>query len=373
MVVCDVCGKRRAVVLQRHTGRRLCKECFMEDVYKRVKREVERWNMFSPGDTLLLGLSGGKDSWVLLDTLTRIHDPSKIIAVTIIEGIPGYNREEYAERVRRKALEYGVDHVLTSIKEYTGYTLAEIVERAWARGVRVSPCTYCGIARRRILNFFARMYGASRTVTAHNLDDESQTAIINMLRGDWEGLLRQHPLSGPASPLIVPRVKPLRKIYEWETATYSYLGGFPLQETECAYIHLAPTLRARVRWALQRLEDMRPGTLYTLMETLDELLAEHAASLKPRQLPRCERCGEPTAPGRRLCKLCELLERAGIREPAYARWKDLLDKPQLLKLHWLESRRGGALGDGEREASAPGSDSEEAQAQEARPNRPGNP
>lgn len=333
MTVCDRCGMRKAVVYQKHTGLKLCRECFLQDIRGRIEREVKRWGMITPKDTLLLGLSGGKDSWVLLDTLARIHDPGKIIAVTIIEGIPGYNRREYAERVRKKALEYGVDHIMTSIKEYTGYTLSEIVDRAMERRLRISPCTFCGISRRRILNFYARMYGADKTVTAHNLDDESQAAFINLLRGDWEGLLRQHPLSSPASPLIVPRVKPVRKIYEWETATYAYLGGFPLQETECAYINMRPTLRARVRRALYVLEEQRPGTLIRFMETLDALLAEDAAGLKPQQLPRCERCGEPTSKDRRICKLCELLERAGISEPAYAKWRDLLASRQLLKLY----------------------------------------
>ena len=336
MPTCDVCGTRKAVVYQKHTGRKLCRECFFKDIRERVEFEVKRWNMIKPGETLLLGLSGGKDSWVLLDTLVHIHNPSKIIAVTIIEGIPGYNRREYAERVRRKALEYGIDHVMTSIKEYTGYTLSEIVDRALEKKLRISPCTFCGISRRRILNFYARMYGADKTVTAHNLDDESQSAFINLLRGDWESLLRQHPLSSPASPLIVPRVKPLRKIYEWETATYAYLGGFPLQETECAYINLMPTLRARVRRALYVLEEMRPGTLLRFMETLDALLKDDASKLKPVQLPRCERCGEPTSHGRRLCKLCELLEKVGISEPAYARWRDMIGSSELLKLYRLQ-------------------------------------
>lgn len=330
---------RKAVVYQKHTGLRLCKECFMENVQMRVKAEIERWRMIEPGETILLGLSGGKDSWVLLDTLTQIHDPGRIIAVTIIEGIPGYNRREYAERVRMKAREYGVDHIMTSIKEYTGYTLAEIVERAFKNGLRVSPCTFCGISRRRILNHYARMYGADKTATAHNLDDESQAAFINLLRGDWEGLLRQHPQSQPASPLIVPRVKPIRKIYEWETATYAYLGGFPLQETECAYINLMPTLRARVRRALYRLEEERPGTLLRFMETLDTLLEEEASKLKPQPLPRCEKCGEPTSHGRRLCKLCELLEKAGIQRPQYA--EAYRRGGEVLKLYRLRVSEGG--------------------------------
>ena len=316
--VCDVCGRRPAVVYQAHSGRKLCRECFLEDVRSRAVREIKRWRMFDEGDTLLLGLSGGKDSYVLLDVLARIHDPGKIVAVSIIEGIPGYNREEDIARLRRVARDYGVDVVVTSIREYTGHSLAEIVLRAWRRGLRVSPCTYCGISRRRILNLYARMYGARRTVTAHNLDDEVQTAVVNLLRGDRIGLIRLHPLAPPASPLIVPRVKPLRKVYEWETATYAYLMGFPMQETECMFINMAPTLRARVREALYQAESIRPGSLLRMLEALDTILAPIAREAPRDALGRCARCGEPTSPSRTLCKLCELLEGAGIEKPVYS-------------------------------------------------------
>ena len=315
---CDVCRKRRAVVFQPHTGRRLCKECFIEDIRARARREIRLWRMFGPGDTLLLGLSGGKDSYVLLDVLSGIHDTSRIVAVSIVEGIPGYNRENDIGRLRRVARGYGVDVIVTSIREYVGHTLAEIVMKAWRRGHRIAPCTYCGISRRRILNMYARMYGASRVVTAHNLDDEVQTAVVNLLRGDKVGLLRLHPLAPPASKLIVPRAKPLRKIYEWETATYAYLMGFPLQETECMFINYAPTLRARVREALYEAEKRRPGTLLRILTMLDSVLASPATQLEAGSLARCTKCGEPTSPGRRLCKLCEILEQAGVERPVYA-------------------------------------------------------
>ena len=316
--LCDACGRRPAAIYQAHTGRRLCRECFLEDVRRRALREIERWRLFGPGDTLLLGLSGGKDSYVLLDILASIHSPSRIVAVSIVEGVPGYNREEDISRLRRVARDYGVDVIVTSIREYTGHSLTELVLESWRRRRRVSPCTICGISRRRILNYYARMYGATRTVTAHNLDDEAQTAVANILRGDVVGLARLHPLAPPASPLIVPRVKPLRKIYEWETATYALFRGFPMQETECIFINLAPTLRARVREALYRVEHSRPGALLRLMEALDTLLEPLARGLRPGGLGSCEKCGEPTSPGRRLCKLCEILEAAGVSEPAYA-------------------------------------------------------
>ncbi|MEB3774532.1 MAG: TIGR00269 family protein [Desulfurococcales archaeon] len=316
--MCSVCGLRKAIVYQPHTGRALCRECFIEDVRSRVKREVERWKMLEPGDKVLLGLSGGKDSYVMLDILAGIHDPSKLVGVSIIEGIPGYNREEDIVKIRRHARDLGVDVVVTSIREYTGYSLYEIVQRARARGVKHSPCTYCGISRRRILNAYARMYGVDKTATAHNLDDEAQTAVVNMLRGDIIGLLRQHPLSPPMSTGIVPRIKPLRKIYEWETAVYAVQMGYPLQETECMFINRFPTLRAVVREELYRLEEESPGSLLRLLESLDEALEDHAKRLSREELPRCAKCGEPTSYNRRLCKLCEILEEAGVEKPIYS-------------------------------------------------------
>ncbi|BAA79504.2 conserved hypothetical protein [Aeropyrum pernix K1] len=317
-VVCDVCGVRRAVVLQRHTGRRLCRECFREDIVGRVRREVERWGMIGPGETVLLGLSGGKDSYVLLDALSEIVGPSRLVAVSIVEGIPGYNREGDIEKIRRVAAARGVDVIVTSIREYVGASLYEIYSRARGRGAGHAACTYCGISRRRILALYARLYGAHKVATAHNLDDEAQTAIVNFLRGDWVGMLKTHPLYRSGGEDLVPRIKPLRKVYEWETASYVVLHRYPIQEAECPFINMNPTLRARVRTALRVLEERSPGTLLRMMERLDEELRPLAQAMKPSSLGRCERCGEPTSPKRRLCKLCELLEEAGFQEPIYA-------------------------------------------------------
>ncbi len=318
MVLCDKCGARPAVVYQDYTGMRLCRECFIGDVVKRVRSEIKRWRMIGEREKLMLALSGGKDSFVLLDIMSEIHDPSRLMVVSIVEGIPGYNRREDIEKVVRYARERGIDTIIvTSIREYTGLDLSEIVSMAWKRGVKESPCTYDGLLRRRIINQYARIYGADKTVTAHNLDDEAQTAIVNILRGDWVGLLRQHPLAPHASKRLLPRVKPLRKIYEWETATYAMLKGFKFQETECMYLELAPTLRARVRAALYRLERAKPGSALRLLEALDELLEEAARELSVEDLPACARCDEPTSPARRVCKLCELLEKAGVIAPSY--------------------------------------------------------
>ena len=313
-VGCSECGKE-AVVFQRHTGRALCRECFINDVVSRVRNEVNRFSMFGAKDNVLVGVSGGKDSYVLVDVLFKIHDPGRMGFVLIEEGIPDYGRLEQAGWVKELAKDSGVDLYVISFKEYVGYSLKELVDLSRRRGLKVSPCTYCGITRRRIMNQLARELGFRRVLTAHTLDDEAQTVLMNILRGDLLRLVQGHPAGPLLSPLFVRRVKPLRKVYEVEVATYAYLKGFVFQERECPYIQEMPSLRAQLRKYLYRLEMEAPGSLLRFLERVDELvhgLIPKYSSLP--ELPRCVRCGEPTAYGRKYCKLCELLMELGINK-----------------------------------------------------------
>jgi len=305
---------REAKVLQRHTGRALCERCFKEDIVNRFKEEVSRYKMFSPGDRILLALSGGKDSFVLLDVVKEVHDVSKIGIVTIIEGIRGYNRVEDISWIVSTAKEYKIDLHVTSFKEYTGYDLDDLVRLGKLRNFEVSPCTYCGILRRRIINYYARSQGYDKVLTAHNLDDEVQTYVMNILRGDRGRLIQNHPLSKTLSRYFIKRVKPLRKIYEWETSVYAYMAGFRFQELECPYIRHQPTLRAEIRDYLYEIEQERPGSLLRVLETIDNYVERELLSrpLGFEELPTCTLCGAPTAQGRKTCVLCELLDKLGI-------------------------------------------------------------
>ncbi len=306
-------------VYQAHTGKSLSKKCFKEDVKNRVLRTIREFNLFHESDVLLMGLSGGKDSYVMLDILSQIHDPGRLIGVSIIEGIPGYNKPSDIRYMKELARERGVDVIVTSIREYTGLSLYEIVKKAWRNGLNVSPCTYCGILRRRIINFYGRMFGADKTVTAHNLDDIAQTMIANILRGDIIGLIRQNPSFRYRNPKFVHKVKPLRYVYEYEAALYAAIDGFRFQDTECMFINYAPTFRAKIRSVLYRLEKDNPGVALNIVRSIDQITSRliNEGYVKPVSLPMCGRCGEPTNEGRQLCKLCELLEKAGITMPLY--------------------------------------------------------
>jgi uncharacterized protein (TIGR00269 family) len=313
---CDYCGAQAKVYVP-HQGIRLCENCFKKNVVSRVKEEVYRFNMLDSSDTVLMGISGGKDSFVLLDVLSQLHDPSKLIALTIIEGIPGYNRQDELDFVKKATMERGVEHIVVSFKDAVGFSLSELVNLSNEKRLGISACTFCGIIRRRIINYYARQLGASKTATAHNLDDEAQTLLINIFRGDTSRLVRQHPLAPVPSKKLVKRIKPLRKIYEWEAATYAYYSGYRFQNVECPYIIYQPTVRARIRRWMIMMEKEEPGIMLRLLNSFDEVVSQRLLSRSGSTLllNECKNCGEPTSPGREYCKTCELLMKIGVIKP----------------------------------------------------------
>jgi len=208
----------------------------------------------------------------------------------------------------------GVDVFLLSLKDYVGYSLTELVGLGFSKGVKVSPCTFCGILRRKAINEIARELGYTRVLTAHNLDDEAQTIIMNILRGDIFRLVQTLPNGPILSKLFVRKVKPLRKIYEEEIAIYAHLIGYEFQTLDCPYLRYFPSLRARIREYLYKLEREKPGVLLDLINRVDTVLTKYVSRYANYpELPRCAICGEPTAYERNYCMACELLTMLGIK------------------------------------------------------------
>jgi conserved hypothetical protein TIGR00269 len=310
-VKCDICGSRNARVYQKHTGRRLCDSCFLENVRNRVRLEAIRLGLGN-AKKILLAVSGGKDSLVLADTISSFLDPGRLVAFNIMEGIEGYNRESQVKELERYLRDLGVELIGTSFKDGVGYSLDEIVRASQGRGLKISACTFCGGFRRKLINQAGRDVGADLVATGHNLDDEVQTIIINLLRGDVKKLVRVGDLPVKLSDKFVTRVKPLRKIYEWETTMYAYFKGFKFQETECPYISSRPTMRSKVRDLMYAIEDESPGSLLRILETYDKIAETVRRSSSLGELPTCRICGEPTSFGREICKNCELLISSGL-------------------------------------------------------------
>jgi len=314
---CDKCG-RDAVMHAGYSGAHLCEKHFCASVEKRVRRRIRRDSLVprdaSPDDPerWVVGLSGGKDSVVLTHILDETfgRDPRiEILALTIHEGIEGY-RDESVDACVELAADLDLRHELVSYEDEFGVRMDDVVEDD-PEGM--AACAYCGVFRRDLLESYAAEFDADIMLTGHNLDDEAQTALMNILEGDVEQMAKHFDASlGPFderhdSEQFVPRAKPLRDVPEKEVALYAHLKELPAHITECP--HSSEAFRGEIQDLLLSLEEAHPGTRHSIISGYEELAsmaAERYRGASTPDLAECERCGSQTT--RDVCRKCRLLE-----------------------------------------------------------------
>lgn len=294
---CTKCRKKPSAYFRPYSGERLCPDCFTTSLKERVQGALNRFRMLEHWSRVAIGVSGGKDSLALLHILKEIENDShgsELIAVTVDEGIRGY-RDEALGIVDRTCRKLGIESKLVSFSDLFGQTMDEIAARERTLGA----CSFCGVLRRRALNEAAKQVGADRLATGHTLDDMAQSALLNLLRGDTGRMASLNP-GGVPSPGFVRRIKPLCEVPEKETALYAYLKGFEFQGIACPYAGEA--MRGDARAFLTKMEEKRPGTLFTIYNTALKLIPETASA---ETMKICRVCGEPSTGD--LCRVCQLL------------------------------------------------------------------
>jgi len=313
MVTCMFCKRRDAVYMRPYSGEKLCTKCFMGSIEDKVRATVAKYEMFQHDDKIMVAVSGGKDSITLLHILVKIEKDfpkASLFAVTVDEGIKGY-RDQALKFAVKNCRKLGVEHTVTSFKDLFGVKLDELVklieEKTQTRG-RLTPCAYCGVLRRRALNVAAREAGVDKLATAHNLDDETQTILLNMVHGDALRIARVKPFLTERHPKLVRRVKPLCEVPEKEIAFYAYLRRIEFQGVPCPYASAA--LRNDIRVMLNRVEEKHAGIKFTLFKSAERIRPALERMAEEAKLRECKFCGEPTVDN--VCKLCSMLRELNI-------------------------------------------------------------
>jgi uncharacterized protein (TIGR00269 family) len=290
------------------SGVAYCKNCFIKHVEDRVRWTINKGKLFDWNDHIVLAVSGGKDSVVMMKIVSKIErnfPDVKLTAITIDEGFNGY-RVEGIRIAKKFSSMFGVEHLTFSFKDFYGYTLKEMVDKAEKKGSPYHPCTYCGVLRRKILNVKGREIGATKIATAHNLDDEAQTILMNILRGDIGRLIESFRIESQKYEEFIPRVKPMKYIPEKEIALYAYYSGIDLYSNECPFSKLS--LRSEIRSFLNNYETKHLDVKFSIVSSFEDFVNKIMGKedLMKIKLNRCKHCGEPTT--REICRACELLE-----------------------------------------------------------------
>ncbi len=303
---CSRCGGTAAINMRQHRLR-LCANHFTEWFVSMTQRTIERHEMFSQADRVLVAVSGGKDSLALWDVLLTLGYQAEGLYINLgIDEELGYSNLSLAMCRRFVSAHHpkAVLHVVDLEGEY-GQPLP-VLARTRRRG-RGKPCSVCGLVKRHVMNRIARDGDFAAIATGHNLDDEVAVLMQNTLHWQTGYLARQAPVLKERDGLA-RKVKPLVRIYEREAAAYTIIRGIEYIYDECPYAKGSTT--NFYKDLLNQLEQKSPGAkqqFYLQFLQARDTGAVAFAAEQDIDLRPCRQCGQPTTAGD-LCAFCRLWE-----------------------------------------------------------------
>jgi len=305
---CDICHKEKPSVKRPKNGQAVCVKCFNEAFEEEIHQTIKAWNMFSPGDTIAVAVSGGKDSTVLIHTLTLLNKKYNygvnLHLLSIDEGICGY-RDKSLATVHKNKDTYKLPLTLLSFKDLYGYTVDEIVK---AHGME-SCCTHCGVLRRQAFDRGAKIIKASKVATGHNADDTAETVLMNMIRGDALRMEKTAFAVTEGGEGMCARCRPLLYCYQKEIVLYAHYNNLLYFSTECPYNLMA--FRGNLRKIMKDLERIDPVSILNILCSGTKILLKESAKTSKKMI--CENCG--FASSNKLCKTCTILEKLNKGKP----------------------------------------------------------
>lgn len=285
-------------------GRYYCKKCFSKNIEDRVKRVIRNFNLVDNGDNIAVALSGGKDSSNTLYILKKIFEKNpkiRIFAIIVDEGF--HFRKEAIKKSKKLCEEIGVEYYIFYFKKEVGKTMDSIGRKFKDKNM----CSYCGVLRRYLINKKARELKANKIALGHNLDDEVQSIIMNIFKGDFLRMARFDFMPKiRENTKFVPRIKPLAMIPEKESAIYAITNNLPISLSHCPYA-AHNHLRMEVKYFLNKLEFESPGIKYSIFNSGRKLAKILKENMKIGEINNCKICGEPSSES--VCQACKIIEK----------------------------------------------------------------
>lgn len=265
---CALCHTSRALIIRPKNHQKLCKSCFISLFETEIHNTITANTLFTPGERVAIGASGGKDSTVLASVLKTLNErynyKLQLVLLSIDEGIKGY-RDDSLETVKRNALQYDMPLEIVGYDELYGWTMDQVVEQIGKKG----NCTYCGVFRRQALDRGATRLGIKHVVTGHNADDIAETVMMNLLRGDLPRLARATSIMTASAASDTKRSKPLKYAYEKEIVLYAHHKKLDYFSTECIYSPEA--FRGSARTLIKNLEKIRPSAILDVVRSGEDM------------------------------------------------------------------------------------------------------
>lgn len=308
--LCEQCGAKVAITLP-YGPHYFCEKHFTKFFEDRFRKTIRKYKLFKPKEKLLIALSGGKDSCILLHLLSKYYSKSNLLSALIIdEGVKGY-RENAIKIAEDNCKERKINYTIVKFKNEFGITNDKLMPLILSNPKLGGTCSFCGTLRRNIMNKYSKKLKMDKLVTGHNLDDEVQSFVMNVFNNDFDRLKRMNATSGIIDyEGFVKRIKPLYETPEKEIIAYAAMNNIKHYSAECCpYSWTAK--RNEYREMINNFENRFPGTEYSILRFFENLkpLLKPKKELKQKLsncLHECKNCKEPTE--KELCKACEMIQ-----------------------------------------------------------------
>ena len=242
---------------------------------KKTTQAIVRFNLLEDGDRVMVGLSGGKDSWALLQLLDVLRQRAPIrftlVAVTVDSGYEDYRHDLITNACRERGWECRIEH--TSI----GDVMDDLLD------ADQTPCSLCARLRRGVLYRLAQDVGATKIALGHHADDFIETLLLNLF---FAGTLKAMParLVPDVAPQIV--IRPLVYVGEEETRAYARSCALPIVGCCCPVCGDLGLQRQRIKRLLVDLEREHAGVKQSMIKALGNVVPGHL--LDTRLMPGAE-------------------------------------------------------------------------------------
>src|SRR5207253_217712 len=233
-------------------------------IAKKTTKAIKDFNLIEDGDRIMVGLSGGKDSWALLQILDELRQRAPInfslIAVNVDSGYKDYKHDVIARTCAERGWELRIEH--TSI----GEVMDDLLE------ANATPCSLCARLRRGVLYRIATEVGATKIALGHHLDDFIETALLNLF---FQGALKAMParlVSDNGQHVVI---RPLVYVMEAEARAYAQEAKLPIIGCCCPACGDLSLKRQRMKRLIAELEVEHPEIKNSMIKALGNVVPRH--------------------------------------------------------------------------------------------------
>jgi tRNA 2-thiocytidine biosynthesis protein TtcA len=256
---------------------------------KRLRRStgqaISDFNMIEDGDRIMVCLSGGKDSYAMLEILQQLQSAAPIkfelFAVNLDQKQPGFPEHILPEYLKKLGIEYKI------VEEDTYKIVTDKIEAG------KTTCSLCSRLRRGILYRTAKELKATKIALGHHRDDMIETLFLNMFYG---GKLKGMPAKLASDNGEHMVIRPLAYCKEDEIAQYAQLKAFPI--IPCNLCGSQENLqRQNIKAMIAQWEIDHPGRVATMFTAMQNVVPSHLADNNIFDFKNLQKTGIPNAEG----------------------------------------------------------------------------